>query len=301
MPRFVFVLAIVLSRLAWAGPPRVVLGDGDPELLRAVETSLRPWHFVIVVDPDMPPTAAKQRAEQDGARFVVWREADQLVVLDHDSGLVERRPATSGALDPTAAAAAALTVKTMMRLPPPSDELYAALAPGPLLRVEAGGGATYDASNAGLRVAAAATLQPWRDQGWWLGVIGEVGTADSIVQAGFKGTWATWDVLATARYAFRLAPAWTIEPHLAAGIEHSSFNGTEQMNTPRNDSAILPGLRAGVLVRFHVDRWSVAATVDVIGRVDTTTYIASHSSAEIFEIPTLAVGAGILVGTDLGL
>jgi len=301
MSRFVFVLALVLSRLAWAAPPRVVLADGDPELLRAVETSLRPWHFVIVVDPDMPPSDAKHRAEQDGARFVVWRAGDQLVVFDHDTGLVEQRPAHAGALDPTGAAAAALTIKTMMRLPPPSDEMFAVAAPGPELRVEAGTGVHYEASDAELRGALAATLRPWHDLGWWFGVIGDVGTSDAIAQAGFKGTWQTWDVLLTARYAIDLGHSLWLEPHVAAGIEHSSFEGTEQMGVQRDEPAILLGLRGGAIARYRLGRWSFAAAIDVIGRPFTQTYTMSRSSSEIFEIPALGLGAGVLVGADLGL
>jgi len=311
MKRCAFVLAIMVSRLAWAAPPRVVLADGDPELLRAIETSLRPWHFVIVVDPDTPggPDAARQRAEQDGARFVVWRDGDQLVVFDHQTGVAERRPAQTGALDPTVAAAAALTVKTMMRLPPPGDDTAiatpvtpAVAEPGPELRLEVGADARFEASDAAARGALAAMLQPWHDAGWWFGVVGDFGTSASITGAGFKGDWKTWDALAAARYALRLGhTAWTFEPQLAAGLEHSTLEGTEQMMIPRDETALLFALRGGAIARYQLGRWSFAADVEVEGRPFTRTYTMSHSSAEIFEIPAFGVGAGVLVGTDLGL
>lgn len=313
MKRCAFVLAMLVSRIAVSAPPRVVLADGDPELLRAIETSLRPWHFVIVIDPETPggPEAAKQRAEQDGARFVVWRDRDELVVFDHETGLAERRPAQTGALDPTVAAAAALTVKTMMRLPPPSQvqadvaviaTAPAVAAPGPELRLEVGTGARFEASDTAARVGLAAMLQPWHGSCWWFGVLGDLGTSDSITQASFKGDWQTWDVLAAARYAIELGhTAWTIEPQLAAGLEHSELDGTEQMMTPRFETALLLALRAGAAARYQLGRWSFAGVVEVEERPFTRTYTKTDSSAEIFEIPALGVGAGILVGTDLGL
>jgi hypothetical protein len=307
-----FVLAIAIAQLADASPERVVLADADPELRRAVETSLRPWHLEVVVDAETPSdsTAARQRAEHDGARFVVWRDADQLVVFDDRTGVAERRPASAGAFDPTAAAAAALTVKTMMRLPPPPDGapsdpavasavVVPVAALGPELRFDLGTAARFQSSDTSLRGELATVIRPWPTAGWWLGAIGDVGTSENVVQASFKGTWNAWAVLAAARYAIDLAP-WSIEPWVGAGIERSALIGTEQQ-AATDDYATLFALRGGVIARYRIGRWSFAAQLELQELPSTPTYTMSHSSAEIFEIPAFAVGGGVLVGADLGM
>src|SRR5262249_7795558 len=122
--RALALIAIACGTAHAGSATRVVLADPDPELRRAVETSLKPWRIEDAVEAQPPPdeSAANDRANESSARFVVWRDGSALVVFDHDSGSAERRTASSGAFDPVGAAAAALTVKTMMRLPPPPEE-----------------------------------------------------------------------------------------------------------------------------------------------------------------------------------
>jgi hypothetical protein len=311
--RAAFAIAIAVARLAAASPERVVLADADPELQHAVETSLRPYRFEVVVVADVPDSsdAAKQRAEHDGARFVVWRDADELVVFDDRTGVAERRHASTGAFDATGAAAAALSVKTMMRLPPPPDEqpssdaTSAAVAvattvaePGPLLRFELGTGARYQSATS-LRGELDTMIRPWPAHGWWFGAIGDVGTSESVVQASFKGSWSSWALLAAARFAIDLHP-WSIEPWLGAGIERSALIGTEQQAAD-DDYATLFAVRGGVIGRYRIGRWSFAAQLEAQALPSTPTYTMSHSSAEVFEVPAFAFGGGILVGADLGM
>jgi hypothetical protein len=97
-----------------------------------MEQALAPWHLEVVIESS-PPTdtaMAGARAEADTARFVVWRDGMQLVVYDRELEFTERRDSRSGALDPPTAAAAALTIKMMMRLPLPPEADAPALSSG---------------------------------------------------------------------------------------------------------------------------------------------------------------------------
>src|SRR5262249_10223341 len=79
---------------------RVVLADPDPELRHAVEQVLAPWHLEVVIEGP-PPTdtaMAEQRADADTARFVVWRDGDELLVYDRELGFTERRDSRTGTL-----------------------------------------------------------------------------------------------------------------------------------------------------------------------------------------------------------
>lgn len=111
MPKLiVLVLVLVLALEGRSNADVVVLADSDPELLHAVESSLAPWKLTIVVDArPIDEATATRRADEAGARFVVWREGDQLVVYDRTTSAAERRPARTGAFDNVSAAAAALT------------------------------------------------------------------------------------------------------------------------------------------------------------------------------------------------
>ncbi|HSS01186.1 MAG TPA: hypothetical protein VLM79_29210, partial [Kofleriaceae bacterium] len=173
-------IAAVLGWLAVAdaspaASQRVVLADADPELRHAVEQVLAPWHLAVVIEGP-PPTdtaMAEQRADADTARFVVWRDGEQLVVYDRELGSTERRDSRSGVLDAPTAAAAALTIKTMMRLPPPPEVPARAPPAEPApegrveVRLEAGVAtrlASGDASTSA-RLAGAVQLRPWSPWG----------------------------------------------------------------------------------------------------------------------------------------
>lgn len=103
------------------GKSRIVLADPDPALRAAVERTLSPWRIEVVVERTVPTSRAKadDLARSRDAHFVVWREGGELVVLDRRRKSMDHREARVGSLDAIDAAAAALTVKTLMRLEPP--------------------------------------------------------------------------------------------------------------------------------------------------------------------------------------
>lgn len=306
-----------VTRAAHASPDRVVLADPDPELRRAVETSLAPWHLEVVVDPDVPAdeTAAHARAEITGARFVVWREGDQLVVFDRDRDQAERRPTRAGAFDPVGGAAAALTVKTLMRLPPLAERPALTVAqptPPPPPTTEGGvevrlqlglAARVTPGSDAGLggRFVIAAMVRPSQDLELRIGLVADRGSSAAIDRGGFKGTWSDLAALAAASWTLPIG-AWEVEPWLAAGVNRGALAGTE-MTTSRSEHATTAALRAGVWVRRRLGAWTAAAGLDLEVNPGAPTYTrstAGQGTPAVFEAPSFSVVTGLAVAADLG-
>jgi hypothetical protein len=295
-----------------AGAPvarqRVVLADPDPELRHAMEQVLAPWHLEVVIEGP-PPTdtaMAEQRADADTARFVVWRDGDELVVYDRELAFTERRDSRSGMLDPPTAAAAALTIKTMMRLPPPPPAETPPSPPSPEpvpgieLRLQAGvatripsGGDTGVTA----RLGGAVELRPWSAWGWRIGVAGDAGRSTAVSRASFTGSWREWSMLGTVSWTYA-HEAWEIEAHAGGGIRRSTLDGTE-MGTPRSESDTLATARGGGAVRWRFLRWTLGAVLDIDRSFGTPTYSKNVGAAEIFRVPAAAVQAGLAVGVDL--
>jgi hypothetical protein len=293
------ILAIAFGVAHAGSATRVVLADPDPELRRAVETSLRPWRIEVVVEPQPPPdeTAANERATESSARFVVWRDGSDLVVFDHDSGSAERRAAASGAFDAVGAAAAALTVKTMMRLPPPPEEPRPVVERGLELRFQAGLGAR-DTSGADseARFTGVVLARPFLGVG--IGALADFGSQAAIDSAGFKGNWSDWAAL--------LVVSWTlpidridIEPWVAGGVVRSTMSGL-QNQVSREEHATLTQARGGVWVRWRFGRWGIGGSLDVESTQGTPTYTKpDQARAVVFEVPSFGVVAGVILAADL--
>ncbi len=309
-------LGIAIAIAAWAARgaraaparDRVVLADPDPELLLAVKSALAPWKLEVLVDrsPPADELEAEARADALRARFVVWRRGSALVVLDRDRGSTEERETAAGALDAVDAAAAALTVKTLMRLPPPPpDEEPPPIEPGapprPELRAQAALAtrvALGSSAQVGGRLIAAVLVRPLPQLEWRLGLAGDLGSSSTVQRAGFKGTWSDWAVLAVTSWTFH-REVWEIEPQLGAGLARSSLEGIE-MSEGRREAATLGLVRAGVSVRRRLGRWTLGGTAGLDLVLGTPTYTRFGSSAEIFEVPAFAAAIGILGGADFG-
>jgi hypothetical protein len=285
---------------------RVVLADPDPELLRAVQSTLAPWKLEVLVDgtPPADETEAEARADALRARFFVWRRERALVVLDRERGSTEERETTAGPLDPIDAAAAALSVKTLMRLPPPPEEPppgTPGAQPIPELRAQAALTtriARGSTTELGGRLVAAMLVRPLPWLEWRLGIAGDLGSSSSVQRASFKGTWTDWAVLAVTSLTLH-RDAWEVEPQLGAGVTRSSLEGTE-MTGERNEYAALGLLRAGVMARRRLGRWSIGGTVGVDWILGTPTYTRFGSTAEIFKVPAFAMALGVLAAADFG-
>ncbi len=290
---------------------RVVLADPDPELLHAITAALAPWHLEVVVDATAPSDAADatNRATRADARFVVWRRNGELVVFDRDRAVVERRDGLDGVLDPISAAAAALTVKTLMRLPPPVEESVVPEVLPPStpenamrIRVQAGisSRVTHGSStDLGARGVVAGLVRPWAARGWRFGLVGDLGTSTGVQKAGFKGRWQDWAVFALASFTVAHRE-WELEPHAGIGITHSSFDGSEN-SMIRSESATLAAFRGGVWVRRRVgEHWSVGGALDIDTVLGTPAYPKLVGNGEVFAVPYLAVALGLFVAADVG-
>jgi hypothetical protein len=249
---------------------------------------------------------AQVRADRDTARFVVWRNGGELVVYDRELGSIERRDTHAGVLDAPAAAAAALTIKTMMRLPPPPElapELapsLAALAPGPDVRLQVGLAtrlARGDTTAFSTRIAGGVAVRPWGTAGWRFGVVAEGGTATDVARAGFKGTWRDWAALGVVSWS-HVRAAWEIEPHAAAGVRRAALEGSEP-NALRTEVTTLPAVRAGLALRWRARRWSLGAQLALDASFGTPTYTKTGASAEIFRMPDVGISLGAVLAVDL--
>jgi hypothetical protein len=296
-----------------AARQRVVLADLDPELRHAMEQVLAPWHLEVVIE-SAPPTdsaMAQARADADTARFVVWREGEQLVVYDRELEFIERRDCRSGMLDPPTAAAAALTIKTMMRLPPPPPAppepppvlppLPVAVEPGVELRLQASAAtriARSIATEVSARFGGVAQIRPFAGSGWRFGIAGEGGMPTAVQRASFKGTWRDWAVLGVVSWTYSV-DTWEIEPHIGGGVRRSALRGTEGMDIPRSESTLLGAARGGLWVRYRLARFTLGAALDVDGSFSTPTYNKMDKSAVIFQVPGVSVELGAVLAVDL--
>jgi hypothetical protein len=301
-------IAVSSARGARAAPApdRVVLADPDPELLRAIRSTLAPWRLEVLVDrsPPADETEAGARADRLNARFVVWRREGELVVFDRDRRSTEQRDTAVGALDPVDAAAAALTVKTLMRLPPPPEDLPP-ITPGAPPRVELRGQAALatriahgSTTEVGGRLVAAVLVRPLPPLDGRIGVAVDLGSSARVERAGFKGTWTDWAVLAVASWTIPRG-RWEIEPQIGAGVARSSLAGT-QMSAGRREVATLGLFRAGAAVQRRFGRWTLGGAAGMDRILGTPTYTRTGSSAQIFEVPAFALAFSVLAAADFG-
>lgn len=309
------VFLVMWAATASAAPPaRVLVADPDPELVRAINTSLAPWKIIVIAEPRVPDEAhAHARADAVDAQFIVWRERAELVVFDREHGTSERRAAREGAFDPVSAAAAALTVKTLLRLPPLPDtpdgsiSITVPVAPvtsGPELRLQVGVGARValgSQTDVGGRALLAALVRPTSALGLRLGIAGELSTSSDVSKAGFKGTWSDWAVLAIGTWSWSVGP-FEIGPTFGAGVSRSHLDGELAM-TPRTESATLPLLRGGLSLRRRLGTWSFGASLDadlVLGTPTYTKPTGMGSSTTLFEVPGFSAVVGVFAAADLG-
>lgn len=319
MSRVAALLVILVTGRALAAPPdRVLLADPDPELLHAVESSLSPWKLAIIVEREIPAndSTAHARAEVTGARFVVWREKDQLVVFDRDRDTSERRPARAGSFDAVTAAAAALTVKTMMRLPPPPAEPAEAIVTPAVpvapangddrveIRLEAGAAARVAAGSdegVGARARIAVMVRPSTAYRWRIGLRGDLGTASAIDRSGFSGTWSDWALVAAASWTYARA-AWEIEPWLGGGIQRGTLSGTE-MSSAREEHANLLSVRGGTYLRRRFAALTAGLGLELVGTPTAPAYTRDTPGMgmpAVFEASRFSVVVGLAVAVDLG-
>jgi hypothetical protein len=303
---------LVLWASTAAASPRALVADPDVALRAAISDALRPWHIDVIIDEAAPGdvSEADRRAIDRDVRYVIWRDGADLVVLDHAMEHLERRSASAGALAPLTAAAAALSVKTMLRLPPlappPVATPSSPTAPGSPdegieLRIGALTGARFEYGldgNVALRFGGTIGLRPWRDRDWRFAVIGDGGASATVDQAGFHGHWSNWSLLVGASWDHRIGDAWELGPWLAAGLEHSSLTGNED-HLVRREEALLAAVRGGLAIRRRFGDVSMGAVLAIETLVTGQTYIKTSSPAQVFEIPPIGAVLSLELAADL--
>ena len=306
--RIAIVLLLVATNAFADGTTRVLLADPDPELHRAIKAALAPWKLEVVIDANAPIDAPQTVAD---ARFVVWRRNGELVVYDRDRAEAQTRDAPDGPLDPASAAAAALTVKTLMRLPPPdavadatpSDQPSEIAAPvttddsGAELRVQGGLGTRVNGVGLGARANVAAFLKPG-GLPLRIGIEGEVGSGIDLKEGNFRGTYRDWSVIALASWTLPIGK-WEIEPYVGAGVLRTLLDGDEGM-MERHERETLPGVRGGAFVRLRAGRLSVGGSASFDATLGTRAYTRTGSGSQFFEVPPFALSLGVFAAADLG-
>jgi hypothetical protein len=192
-----FALITLLSAAAAAGETagRIAVLQPDDELMRAISLSLSPWGVDAIESDEPPPPplqpeavqVASRLATELGVQAIVWispaARGSLLSVFDaRAGGITTRLVGETPPFDSAAAAAVALSVKTVLRssvVAPPAERFGAQPPPPPPLPVEApqeehvlalevGAGGTFVAENEAeleLEVAAVAWVAAARRLG----------------------------------------------------------------------------------------------------------------------------------------
>jgi len=280
---------------------RVVLADSDPELGRALTTALAPWKFEIVVDPTPVPDtrAADARARGGDARFVVWRRHGDLVVYDRERGAAEFRDGKLGALDAADATAAALTVKTLMRLPPPEVKTSVTVVQPPVLeptidrwRIQVGLDARAGDGVSG-RATAHVMVRPTRLP-WRVGVAVDLGPRSDISDANFRGDAADLVVTALVSWQAQLG-GFGIEPFVGVGVQRTTLDGMEGVMV-RSESERSLAIQVGGWGRLVLGRWDIGPTVAVDIAPAAPSFARGQGNGNVYEAPGFALHVGAFAG-----
>jgi hypothetical protein len=148
-----FITALGFATTGWAEPRRIAVLQPDAELLRAVSLALEPWGIETIATEDPLPKTSQPEASQEASHWarrldveaLVWvttlEEGTLLWVFDaRTEDVTTRRVPQMPPFDGAAAAAVALSVKTVLRasfVAPPQERFGAQPAePEPELKPE---------------------------------------------------------------------------------------------------------------------------------------------------------------------
>lgn len=305
------LLVMLVAAVAAAEPRRVLVVDSDAELVHAIETSLAPWKLVVIAQANgVDASLVGARAIQADAQFIVWRDGSELVVYDRERDVTERRPAKAGPMDPVAAAGAALTVKTMMRLPEPDAEESTPALPASttvtsvatvspvvavdetdVVRIEAGIGIDTVAA---VRARFGAMLRP-TPRALRVGGAFELANQE-LDRSGFKGDARDYALFAIASWALPRGP-FELEPWIAAGAMFDVVDGKHGQEM-RHETAVVPIGRAGLALWWWPSRgWGLALSATANVALGTPTYTRDPTmpgKAIIYEMPSVAGALGLV-------
>ncbi len=274
---------------------QLVLADSDPELRRALAEALAPRAIDVVVDGTPVPDerAAAARATQWQARYVVWRDADQLVVYDQDGAVVNHRYTQVGILGPAAARATASTTVALLHLP------VRDVAGGLQVRAEIGGVARIPVGTTNGDVAPRfvgdIAIRPSPALGLRLGLADEFGATTKVVRGTFAGNASDHEAHAFVAWTLPLFGPLEVEPYLMGGVARGSLTGFDD-GVAKSATAWFPSLVMGAHLRAHFNALTVALGASLHGIVGTP---LAPTGLEVV-VPGLTFEVGLTAGVELG-
>ncbi len=283
------------ASVAAEGQHRIVVLGSDEELFRAISLSLSPWNVETIRSEVAPPPpsqpeaveGASELARQLGVGAVVWvsrAERGSLVwVFDARTGDVTTRIlAETPPFDSSAAAAVALSVKTVLRssvVAPPAERFGARLPPvpieppraEPIFALELGASGHWVAEGQA-EVRATLGQVAWVAAGRRFGVSLEwsYGPGLSIDEAGFRGRYREIVAGGGARFRWLHEPDVSAAVALGGAVHWARLEGTlVESSLERTVNRVNASLDVEANVDVHFGRFYVGA---LLGAAYTPTY-----------------------------
>ena len=324
----------------------LVLGGGQA-FHEAVTVTLSPWALGVADVDAAPPssdvlraaTEARALAERHHAIAVVWvaggakERQHALFVYDAATDQLVARPlAQAPPFDSPTAAAAALSVKTLLRastVAPPDERLGArpAAAPAPpppspspapppeaadasptpaarpseaaervVVEVSGGARAVADAVDTRIGVGASAWLGQGRRLG--VGLVGRAGPGLAVDTPSFVGRWSELGLAPSVRARVPLAPALTLEPRAGVGLHETRIDGVATGFGPANRDRFDASADIGCVIDVAIGRASrVGLEIEGSWVFRYQRYLVADSN--VFELRPLQGTVGLRLATGL--
>jgi hypothetical protein len=341
----VLVLALLLlPRAAHAERKAVVVIGGGRAFKDALTTALEPWHLEIVAGDAPAPKAAMPRAQTEakaiadrlGAAGVVWISAADderaLFVFDGEKDVViSQSLASTLPFDPPTAAAAALSVKTLLRsshVAPASERIGAEAAPPPPppaqttteppprgpdadvsprpheellppIRIELGGGARAIAGDVDARIDAGGSVFFGPARRWGVGLLVHGGPGLGVDGDRFRGRFDELAVSPSLRLRLPLGGPIVLEPRAGVTLHATSIDGVAVATARAAKESRLDGsVDAGAVLDVMVGRaTSVGLALDASYVLRWQRYLVDGTS--VLELHPFQAAAGLRLATAL--
>lgn len=343
----VLLVSILWPTTARAAARNVVVVGGGPTFRDAVTVALTPWSLVVVPVETAPPEPVMPRAGREarsiaqryGAAGVVWLTASEdehaLWVYDGATGQVVTRVMDVGPpFDAPSAAAAALSVKTLLRastVAPPGERLGAEAAPpasgavpadeppGPApperadaparleappgargpVQIEVGGAARAIADDVDARIGLGASLWMGPSSRVGVGLVARGGPGLGVSAERFRGRFDELSVSPSLRVSVPLSSTVGLEPRVGTTLHVTRIDGvTLETAQAARESRLDASIDGGAVLDVAVSR-STRVGLDVeLGYVlRYQRYLVSN--APVFELGPVQASVGLRLATGL--
>lgn len=340
---FVVFALLLVPISAHAERKAVVVIGGGRAFKDALTTALEPWHLEIVAGDAPAPKAAMPRAQTEakaiaerlGASGVVWISAADderaLFVFDGETDLViSQSLASTLPFDPPSAAAAALSVKTLLRsshVAPVSERIGAEAAPPPPppaptasepprvpdadvaprpreellppIRIELGGGARAIADDVDARIDAGASVFFGPARRWGVGLVVHGGPGLGVDGDRFRGRFDELAASPSLRLRLPLGGPIVLEPRAGVTLHATSIDGVAVATARAAKESRLDGsVDAGAVLDVMVGRaTSVGLALDAAYVLRWQRYLVDGAS--VLELHPFQAAVGLRLATAL--